>query len=847
METNKNSLQALLAYAQKQTTILVIVGMVAGGFPRTSYAASSWSPTLLVNTESFQQIDSGDSTTNVDLRFGSSASTLTLLTTGNFRFNKSLSVVGGLSGSYLTVDQQANISGSLTVKQNAAVRGNLSGSSFFGAGLGDCNNSTTSKLIYNSTTGKFSCATDQTGGSSGGGISFSDAQGIFVQKKGDTMTGALVIRPTTAQTDTGALNIVQQAHATGAYIKSTSNKEPALAIDIVGTSNAPHLLFGYQGIFDTNLYRAAANLLKTDDSFFAVGTISGSKLRVSGTADIHGALAASGSIRTDGNITINDDQSSDDGVLSFGNISGNQTLTFLVSTQKFQFSKKLSVIGNISGSTLRVDGNADVHGILSASGAVHFDANLSINDDQGAVDAVLTFGNATLNQDLKYLNTEQRFQFSTNLNVMGSISGKTLSVSGASSFSGASLFRTSVTTKGSFSGSSFFGAGLGDCNNSTTSKLIYNSTTGKFTCATDQTGGTSGGGGISFTDASGIFVNQSGDTMTGALNVRPSAGSATVGLNVAATMSGRNILISGTGGSKEPLIFGNTEQSTIGFGTRTPDKNGIASFSGAIAFQGGKSDPGAANTGGILVYGKNVSGRMMLKAKGPSGIDYPYQPSFFQNQICMLSAGAGTTINSVGCSATNDTTVSHPAVTETYGFMANFATAATALDNAGTSSNVVSFMRGSTAGANGFFYNARIGVVDNTDVRLFVGLANQTIAVTTDSDNFAGHYVGFQYSTARGDTTWQIVTKNNTTQTVEDTGVSVGTAKVYDMYLFCTPQCSSISWRLDNVTDATTTEGTVSATLPGSTTAMRGIVGVGAVAASAKNIRMQRMYIESDR
>ena len=40
-------------------------------------AASSWSPTLLVNTESFQTIDVGDGTTNIELRFGS---------TGNNRF-----------------------------------------------------------------------------------------------------------------------------------------------------------------------------------------------------------------------------------------------------------------------------------------------------------------------------------------------------------------------------------------------------------------------------------------------------------------------------------------------------------------------------------------------------------------------------------------------------------------------------------------------------------------------------------------------------------------------------------------------------------------------------------------
>jgi cytoskeletal protein CcmA (bactofilin family) len=359
------------------------------------------------------------------------------------------------------------------VKQNAAIRGNLSGSSFFGAGLGDCNNATSSKLIYNPTTGKFSCATDQTGGSSGG-LSYGVAKDIFVNQSGDTMTGALTMNMKTTHTETGALNIVQQTHATGAYIKSMTGKESALAIDIVGTPNAPHLLFGYQGIFDANLYRSSAFLLKTNSSFFAAGTLSGSKLRVSGSADIHGPLAVSGAIRADGDLTINDDRTtSADAVLIFGNSTTNQTLKYVHSLQKFEFSKDLRVVGSISGSAIRIDGTADIHGALNASGAVHFDSNVSINDDRSSGDAILTFGNATLNQDLKYIDANQRFQFSTNLNVMGSISGASLIVSGASAFSGAALFRARVTAKGGFSGATLYGAGLGDCSNATSSKQLF--------------------------------------------------------------------------------------------------------------------------------------------------------------------------------------------------------------------------------------------------------------------------------------------------------------------------------------------------------------------------------------
>lgn len=252
------------------------------------------------------------------------------------------------------------------------------------------------------------------------------------------------------------------------------------------------------------------------------GSLSGTSLRVSGSADVHGNLTASGSFRGDGDITINDDRTtSADAVLTFGNSTTNQTLKYVHSLQKFQFSKDLSVLGAISGSTLRIDGPADIHGALSASGAVHFDSNLSINDDRTAgVDAILTFGNGTLNQDLKYIDATQRFQFSKDLNVMGSISGASLVISGASSFSGSALFKRALTTKGALSGATFFGGGLGDCNNATTSKLIYNPSTGRFSCATDQTGGGSSGGGLGYGDIEGMFVNQGGDTMTGTLNIK---------------------------------------------------------------------------------------------------------------------------------------------------------------------------------------------------------------------------------------------------------------------------------------------------------------------------------------
>lgn len=85
--------------------------------------ASSWNPTLLVNTESFATIDDTDSTANVVLKFGDSlAQTLTYQrTNGRFQFSAGLSVLGNMSGSSLTVDHAANIGGNVTASGSVSL------------------------------------------------------------------------------------------------------------------------------------------------------------------------------------------------------------------------------------------------------------------------------------------------------------------------------------------------------------------------------------------------------------------------------------------------------------------------------------------------------------------------------------------------------------------------------------------------------------------------------------------------------------------------------------------------------------------------------------------------------
>lgn len=214
--------------------IAVATSVAALLISETALAASGWSPTLLVNTESFQTIDEGDGSTNIVIKFGQTLlETITFDRTKNrFQFSKGLSVLGTLSGSALNIDRNATFGGNVT----------------------------------------------------------------------------------------------------------------------------------------------ASGTIRT------IGTLSGARLRINGAADIQGAngtLTASGAIRTASGLYINSKNPAADAILSFGNSTAAQTLKFLNTAQKFQFTRGVSILGHMSGSSLNVDRNATIGGSLTASGSIKTKGNLS--------------------------------------------------------------------------------------------------------------------------------------------------------------------------------------------------------------------------------------------------------------------------------------------------------------------------------------------------------------------------------------------------------------------------------------------------------------------------------------
>jgi hypothetical protein len=107
------------------------------------------------------------------------------------------------------------------------------------------------------------------------------------------------------------------------------------------------------------------------------------------------------------------------------------------------------------------------------------------------------------------------------------------------------------------------------------------------------------------------------------------------------------------------------------------------------------------------------------------------------------------------------------------------AMAATTTSGAGISyfqnvAGTVTSVSGTTnyvAGRNiGFWFQGFLNRI--TDTRLWFGVTNQTAATMGGSDNPAGSYAAFRFSTFAGDTVWQCITKDGTTQNVQSSGVA---------------------------------------------------------------------------
>ncbi|MBI2635900.1 hypothetical protein HYW84_01075 [Candidatus Peregrinibacteria bacterium] len=329
-----------------------------------SATGSSWNPTFLVSTEAFQTIDDIDTAANVQLRFGQTLNEKLLYDRANvrFKFTRGLFISGGL-----------------------------------------------------------------------------------------TVTGATILNVgnSTAAPDAGiALEVIGTASGDVLHAQRRLESSGSLAVFGYGKFDGGTLFI------DSLNNKVGVNNLVPKTDLEVIGTMSGGNLTVTG-------LKSCDTIDTNGN-----------GVLACGTDAGGGAGL----TQTDADARYVNIAGDTMTGGLMIRNG----GGFNASGALLTNSDATINSDRGAADAVLTFGNATLNQTIKFLNTSQRFQFSSNVSVLGNLSGATLNVNS-----------------------------LQNCD------TIDTDAAGRLACGTDAGGGV----GMTIADGDARYVRTAGGTMTGSLIV----------------------------------------------------------------------------------------------------------------------------------------------------------------------------------------------------------------------------------------------------------------------------------------------------------------------------------------
>lgn len=210
------------------------------------------------------------------------------------------------------------------------------------------------------------------------------------------------------------------------------------------------------------------------------------------TMNLTRAYAAPGPtllVNTEAFSEISDGPASSDIELRFG--TSGKVIRWDFSNVRFDFSDDIHVDGNVTGS-----------GGLAIEQNIRAKGNLTLNSDNDTNNAVLTFGNGTLAQSLSFVDADQSFRFSAGVEVAGSMSGQSLTISN-----------------------------LLNCD------TIDTDANGVLVCGTDA----GAGGGITMADGDARYVRSSGDTMTGALivqNGNTHTPTSSPLLNVRGTLSG---------------------------------------------------------------------------------------------------------------------------------------------------------------------------------------------------------------------------------------------------------------------------------------------------------------------
>lgn len=272
-----------------------------------------------------------------------------------------------------------------------------------------------------------------------------------------------------------------------------------------------------------------------------------------------------------------------------------------------------------------------------------------------------------------------------------------------------------------------------------------------------------------------------------------------------------------------------------------------------ILIKGITNEPSTPAASTLALYTKDIAGKMVLKQKGPSGLDTPLQSCLYQNCVQIWTPTNVTGGNWQGDLAATTGTWSNGtiATTNTYTSMrrSRYANVITTTSQVlGVINTNATWLRGNAAGIGGFFYAGRIGFdVWTNGSRFFAGFATATTVISADPSALA-NTCGFMVDAA-GNGLIYFGTKDGTTSNKTTTGLTIASNKGYDCYIFAAPNGSSIGWRIVDMNTGTEASGTTSTNLPVNTTVLKAMALASNAAltpVTSTQIGINRIYLESD-
>jgi len=266
--------------------------------------------------------------------------------------------------------------------------------------------------------------------------------------------------------------------------------------------------------------------------------------------------------------------------------------------------------------------------------------------------------------------------------------------------------------------------------------------------------------------------------------------------------------------------------------------------------------PSTPPSGQLVIYAKEVAGRLLPAFKGPSGLDTTLQPSLATNGFYLVVPGTTTVMNVLGGPAlTVVGTLSHPALNSTnlvtQTSRAQVVSSAAANSASEIRAAFARSWRGNASGLGGFLLRTRFAITSTVaNSRFYAGLTSSTTATTTTQvPSDLTNIISLGYDSA--DSNFQIIHNDASgTATKVDLGSNFPrgvTDTIYELNLFCEPNGSVVKYKVIDLKNNYVAEGTISTDLPSSTTFLAPHIFLSnGGTASAVTMHVVRLYLESD-